>query len=386
MGKGATKMSARSLGLHSRPLLSLALVLAVALMSAGCTQPQSGGGPATTGAPAQSGDTGEAKVPSATADSARAVEKSLVAAKGGAIDLKPNAGTSVRVVFPQDALAKNQTLVISPLTQAPASSDDVIEKGFRLETKGADAGPALRYPAFVTFAVAKKVATDTAIVRYLGDGTYEVLPTKVYPGEKQSILTAITTHFSDLGLGKGKGKSAKKARDKYEDFNWVVYINDTQKLQNGPMKQSVKLTLRAVNTGGDIPGQYTGNATIKSTNDMSQGGGKLNATFSGKSTSVQIHIGSPDDLAPLTEDTPPPLAPLLPQVNWSGTGLIKMAAMSAKGVGTIQAGGYGGSRALSNTSSLPVNIEINGPQVTLKVATPAGALSFKGYIRGEGKR
>jgi hypothetical protein len=63
-----------------------------------------------------------------------------------------------------------------------------------------------------------------------------------------------------------------------------------------------------------------------------------------------------------------------------------MAAMSVQGVGTIKAGGYGGSRDLSNTSSLPVTIVIAGPQVTLKVATPAGALSFKGYIRGEGKR
>ena len=130
--------------------------------------------------PAQSGDTGEAEGAQRNGRLGTGRREELVAAKGGAIDLRANAGTSVRVVFPQDALAKNQTLVISPLTQAPASSDDVIEKGFRLETKGADAGPALRYPAFVTFAVAKKVATDTAIVRYLGDGTYEVLPTKVY--------------------------------------------------------------------------------------------------------------------------------------------------------------------------------------------------------------
>jgi hypothetical protein len=375
-------MSARSV--KTRSLFGLGLVLAVALISAGCTQSQAGNGKAPSSA--ESSGVGAAQVPTAVVDSTKAVEKSIVAEKGGSIDLKPDADTAVRVVFPQEALTKNQMLVISPLTQAPAADDDVIVKGFRLETKGAGAGPSLRYPAFVTFAVAKKVATDTAIVRYVGDGTYEALPTKVYPGEKQSILTAITTHFSDLGIGKRTSKKAKKVRDQYEDFNWVVYINDTQKIQNGPMKQSVKLNLRAVNTGGDIPGMYSGDATIKSKNDMSAGGAKLDAGFSGKSTSVQIHIGSPDDLAPLTDDAPPALAPLLPQVNWSGTGLIKMAAMSAKGVGTIKAGGYGGSKALSNTSSLPVNIDIKGPQVTLKVATPAGALSFKGYIRGEGKR
>jgi hypothetical protein len=377
-------MSACSVNERSRLTLGFGLVLAFALLSAGCTQQQNGSGAA--GGSAENSSTASTQPPAAVADSAKAVEKRIVAAKGGSLDLKPDSGTAVRVVFPQDALGKDQTLVISPLTQAPAAKADVVDNGFRLQTKGVGAGPALRYPAFVTFAVAEKVATDTAIVRWADDGTYEVLPTKVYPGEKRSILTAITTHFSDLGLGKGKSKSAKKARDKYEDFDWVVYINDTQKIQNGPMRQSVKLNLRAVNTGGDIPGQYTGNATIKSTNDMSSGGGKLNATFSGKSTSVQIHIGSPDDLAPLTDDSPAPLAPLLPQVNWSGTGLIKMSAMSAKGIGTIQAGGYGGSRALSNTSSLPVNIDIKGPQVTLKVATPAGALSFAGYIRGEGKR
>ena len=51
-----------------------------------------------------------------------------------------------------------------------------------------------------------------------------------------------------------------------------------------------------------------------------QGGGELNATFSGKSTSVQIHIGT--DRRSCTPDRrpAPPLAPLLPQVNWSGTG------------------------------------------------------------------
>lgn len=377
-------MSARSVKMRS--LLGLGLALAVALISAGCTQPQAGSGGASTGGSAESSAASAAQVPSATVDSAKAVEKSIVAEKGGSIDLKPDADTAVRVVFPQEALAKDQTLVISPLTQAPAASDDVIVKGFRLETKGAGAGPSLRYPAFVTFAVAKKVATDTAIVRYLGDGTYEVLPTKVYPGEKQSVLTAITTHFSNIGIGKSKSKSAKKVRDQFEDFNWVVYINDTQKLQNGPMKQSVKLTLRAVNTGGDIAGTYSGDATIKSKNDMSVGGASLDAGFSGKSTAVWIHIGSPDELTPLVPDTPPMLAPLLPQTEWSGTGMIDMTAMSAKGVGKIKAGGYGASKALSNTSSLPVNIEIKGPQVTLKVATPAGALSFKGYIRGEGKR
>jgi hypothetical protein len=363
----------------------MALALVGLLVSTACTQSPTGTGERLSAGNASS----DAAVPvTATVDSAHAAEKSIASAKGGTVDLKVSPTCNVRLVFPQEALTKDQTLVVAPLTQAPVSAGDSVQKGFRLESKGTGAGPTLRYPVFVMVAVASTVPSDTAIVRYNGDGTYEVLPTKIASDKKNTYLTAITTHFSDLGLGRGKGKGAKKSRDAYEDFNWVVYIKDTQKLQTGPMKQSVTLTLRAVNTGGDIPGSYTGNATIKTKNDMSAYGGNLTAPFSGKSDSVNIHISSPDDLAPLTSDGAKndPLAPLVPQTQWSGTGLIKMSSMSAKGTGTVRIGGYGGSKALSNTSSLPVTIDINGPLVSLKVTAPVGTLTFKGYVRGEGKK
>ncbi len=321
-------------------------------------------------------------LPTAQADQTRAVEQNIAAATGGSIDLQPDSNTAVRVTFPQEALDQDETVVVAPLTQAPAAAEDVISKGFALETKGTSAGVAVKYPAYVTFALAGQVADDAAIVRYAGDGSYEVLPTKVTRLASQTVLTAITSHFSNVGVGHSGSKAARPPSTTFADYNWVVYINDTNKFSNGPMSQSIALQLRAVNTGGDIPGAYTGNATCLATNRMSGKGGTLEANFKGNSTSVKISISGEDDVAPLTDETTPPLAPLLPQSRWSGTGVIKMGKMSA--VGTVTMRGYRVSTGLSG-GTWPVTINIEGPQVVVKFTVDGHALSFKGYVRGEGK-
>ncbi len=172
-----------------------------------------------------------------------------------------------------------------------------------------------------------------------------------------------------------------------------------------------QLNLRAVNTGGDIGGNYAGNATIKSTNEMKALGGEMTAPQSGSSGSVKITVENPDtalaplgpsgddDLAPLTPNEEDALAPLTPNdddalaplvpdkmPSWTGGGSIKMTSMAAGGVASGHIGGYGGSRAVSNTSNLPVKIGITGTSVTLTVTFPGvGTATFRGFIRGEGK-
>ena len=317
-----------------RVLAVSVLTLAVALACAGCAQSRRAADEvanAPTGA--------EAGTQAAEVDSAKAVEKRIAAAKGGVVQVATGAKSGAEVVFPQDALANNETIVLTPYTQAPVEGDDVLVQGFQLAAKSGGT-LALNHPAFVTYAVGEDLGTDAVIVRYNDDGTFEELPTKVATGSGRTMLTAITTHFSGTGIMK-RGR-AKKAPQAFEDFNWVVYIKDTQKHQTGPMKQSVTLTLRAVNEGGDIPGNYTGNATIKTTNNMSAGGGTAKATFTGKSEGVSITITDPTgDLAPLTDEgqnAPDPLAPLTLQTNFSGVGIIKMNAMAAKGTGNCRSG------------------------------------------------
>jgi hypothetical protein len=111
--------------------------------------------------------------------------------------------------------------------------------------------------------------------------------------------------------------------------------------------------------------------------------------FNGKSDKVSIGI-IVGTLTPLTgaPTTPAgiPLAPLAPDPDWSGSGTIVMTAMAAQGTGTVTAGGRSYSKGLQNTSSVPVEVLMWGPQVTLQAQLPVGTVAFRGFIRGEGKK
>jgi hypothetical protein len=320
----------------------------------------------------------------AQADQARAVEKEIAAAKGGSIDLELDPKAVVRVTFPQEALGSDTTVVVTPLTRAPAATEDVVANGFALEAKRSTAGLEVKYPAYVTFALAGQAPDDAVVVRYAGDGTYEPLPTKVSRTASQTVLTAITTHFSNVGVGHAGSKAARQTSASFADYDWVVYINDITKFKNGPMSSSIALQLRAVNTGGDIPGSYTGKAICLTTNTMSGMGGDMKANFQGESKEVQIKITGDDDVAPLTsEPAEPPVAPLIPQTRWSGSGTIAMGEMTA--VGEVTMRGYQVSKDLSG-ATWQVKIDIQGPQAVVKFTVGGRALSFKGYVRGEGKK
>ncbi|MDO8964940.1 MAG: hypothetical protein Q7W30_10690 [Coriobacteriia bacterium] len=364
-------------GYRGHSIIRIAVLVALALALSGCA----GGGDAA-GPGAKSGGT-------AVPDTAKAVEKAIVAADGGALDVDLD-DTRARVIFPQDALGKNLTIVATPLSEAPGIDAEVLVKGFLLEEKGTGAGPKLAYPAWVSIAVPKKLGDDVALVRYREDGGYDVLPTKVAGGPDGTVLTALVTHFSPVGAAKVGKSAADKAKEEFAQFNWVIFVRGSDSLQTGPIKQTIYLTLRAVNTSGDIDGNYTGTAQVLSKNNANMGGGSLSAPFSGSSKDVRITIII-GEIAPLTRpkpDTPEgvPLAPLTPEPDWSGSGTIKLTATKVAGTGTLSAGGRSYSKGVSNTSSVPVNILMWGPQVTLEAELPVGKVSFSGYVRGEGKK
>jgi len=330
-------------------------------------------------------------------DTAKAVEKAITAAEGGVIGLK-TADAVIRVTFPGDSLAKDTVVVATPLTTAPGEDDNTVVKGFLLEEKGTGAGPKLNSPAWIEMVVAKKLTDADALVAYASDGTFEVLPTRIKARDGASAIVAFTKHFSPVG-GRNVGKDkAGKARDQFSDFNWVVYINNKQSATYGPLTQTIKLTLRAVNTGGDIAGDYTGKATIVSSNTGNIGPMETTSPQTGKSDSVKITLTEGDPLASLTPEDP--LAPLEPDPlagvtltpgqsmpSWWGTGSITMSAMAVKGSASGHIGGYGGSGQTKNTSTLPLEMFVEGTQVRLQVSGLApGSMTFTGFVRGEGKK
>lgn len=368
--------------------LCLVVVVATAGLIAGCT-----GGPGAGGASGAGG-------PGATKpvlDAANAVEASIVTSDGGTIGLKTKDYVA-RITFPLDALATDTVVVATPLTQAPGQDDKTLLEGFDIADKATGKGPALSVPAYVEMVVAKELPEGFSLVSYKEDGTYDVLPTKVKVGKGVSAIFAVVPHFSPLG-GRDVGKDkAGKARDQFSDYDWVVWVRGKASGNNGPLKQTVYLTMRAVNSGGDIAGDYKGDAQIMSTNDGYIGPMKTSSPQTGKSDSVNITLTEGDPLSSLTPEDP--LSPLEPDPldgatltpdqqmpRWFGSGSITMSAMSVSGYASGYIGGYGGSGGTKNTSTLPVQLTVEGTQVSMDVSgLPIGKATFKGYVIGQGKK
>lgn len=382
--------------IRTRMTLVVCVVAVLAFAtSAGCT---GGGGDTAT-------DSDSASSAEAVPDTQYSIETSIVAADGGVVGTATHSGALARVTFPADTLTADSAIVITPLSSAPNDDETVIDKGFLLEEKSTGAGPTLSGPVWVEWLLPTEVGDDVAMVSYNADGTYEVLPTKIVSANGRTAALALVSHFSPTGMRKVGKDKADKAREKFSDFNWVVFVRGTQSGQNGPIKQTIALTLRATNTGGDIAGDYTGNATIKATNDAQIMGGTMTSPQTGTSESVQITLTSVDPLASLTGPDPlasltpddDALAPLIPDKDktkkaldempqWWGTGSITMGAVSVAGSASGWVGAYGGSGGTENTSTLPVVMAVNGTQVTLTVSgLPPGPMTFKGYVIGQGK-
>lgn len=311
------------------------------------------------------------------------MEFSIKAEEGGAIELKPADGSRVKIVFPQGSLNHDSDLEVQ---ERPDRGQDVTSYGFSLANKGSEEGPELKYPALLMFYVDKDLGQDVSIVRYTRDG-FEVVPTRVSLKDGKTALMAQVVHFSSYGTRRVTSQAIQAAKNSQDAsaFNWVIYVKDSADVDAGSMKRKVNLEFKAVNTSGDIAGQYKGYAHAKTTNDLEALGGKIDADFQIKDENVSFDIEPYVELGSLVERDDG-LANLEPEKwpDYMGQGTLNMGG---SGTGTISAGGRSYSRGIDATQSRDsMTVAITGPLVRLSVTVNGvGTMYFDGYIRGEGK-
>lgn len=309
-------------------------------------------------------------------------EVSLKAAEGGTVELKPADGSRIKIVFPQGALAADSDLEVAERTER---GDGIFSNGFSLNKKGSAEGPTLKYPALLMFYVNKDEGKDVSIVRYVPGG-FEVVPTRVSVKDGKTMLVAQVDHFSDYGTRKFAGGlgSAKQSADS-KDFNWVIYSNDSYDIDAGAMKRKVTLDFKAVNTSGDIAGEYKGYAHAKTSNKMDIGDGGVTADSSVNDDNVTFSLEPYVELGDLVERDDG-LANLEPEKlpDLMGQGSLNMRGA---GSGTVSAHGrtYGAGLKVQESQDA-MTVAVTGPLVRLTVTVNGiGTMYFDGYIRGEGK-
>jgi hypothetical protein len=312
-------------------------------------------------------------------------EFSIKAQEGGAIAMEPGDGSRIKIVFPQGSLETDAALEVAP---SDKTGDEVLSRGFSLQAKGSDQGPKLKYPALLFFYADKDLGKEVSIVRYKDDGSYDVLPTRVGVKDGKTTLSAQVMHFSDYGARKVSPQAIQQAKQapQTSDFNWVMYVKDSADVNSGAMKRKINLDFKAINTSGDLSGEYTGYARAKTTNDL-EASGRIDADFDMSDENVTFNLGPYIELGSLVpDDAELPLAKLEPaqQPDLMGGGTL---SMGGSGVGTVSAGGRSYSRSLQAESSKdPFQISVTGPLVRLSVSiTGVGTVYFDGYIRGEGR-
>ncbi len=303
---------------------------------------------------------------------------------GGTAALKLADGTRIKIVFPQGSLESDAELEVA---ERPDRGDGVVSYGFALNSKGSDEGPKLKYPALLVFNLDKEVPKDTSIVRYKAGGAYDVIPTRVSSKDGKSSLTAQIDHFSNYGTRLVDPAAIESAKNSQEakDFNWVIYSNDSYDIDAGAMKRKVKLDFKAVNTSGDIAGEYKGYAHASTANDMDIGDGGVTADSSVNDDNVSFSLEPYVELGDLVERDDG-LANLEPEKlpDFMGQGSLNMRGA---GSGTVSARGYTYGAGLKvQDSHDALTIAVTGPLVRLTVTVNGiGTMYFDGYIRGEGK-
>jgi hypothetical protein len=309
---------------------------------------------------------------------------SIKAQDGGAIALKPADGSRIKIVFPQGSLESDSDLEVA---ERPDSGEGVLSYGFSLNRKGGKDGPELKYPALLVFSLDKEVSKDASIVRYTSGGSYEVIPTRVSSKDGKTLLIAQVDHFSDYGARQVEPEAIQSAKDSQgsADFNWVIYAQDSYDIDSGAMKRKVTLDFKAVNTSGDIAGEYKGYAHAQTSNKMDIGSGGVTADSQVKDDNVSFSLEPYVELAPLVERDDD-LADLEPEKlpDLMGQGSLNM---SGSGGGTVSARGYTYGAGLKvQDSHDAMTVVVTGPLVRLTVTVNGiGTMYFDGYIRGEGR-
>ncbi|MDQ7814598.1 MAG: hypothetical protein RDU25_02240 [Patescibacteria group bacterium] len=313
---------------------------------------------------------------SADAFSGTKQEYGLIAADGGSIAL-----ASTKISFPPESLKSDAVIQVSEM---PQSSDrEVVVPGFELTEKGKSSGPEMTSPALIVFTLDDVDSTALSIFRYTDDG-YKLIPSHVAQKDGKTVVYAGVAHFSSYGVRRLlNGESADKTE--YPDYNWVIYAQDSYDIDSGAMKRKVTLDFKAVNTSGDIAGEYKGYAHAKTSNDMDIGDGGVTADSSVNDDSVSFSLEPYVELGDLVERDDG-LANLEPEKlpDFMGQGSLNM---SGAGSGTVSARGYTYGAGLKvQDSHDALTVSVTGPLVRLTVnVNGIGTLYFDGYVRGEAK-
>lgn len=308
----------------------------------------------------------------------------IKAQDGGAIALEPTDGSHIKIIFPQGSLESDSDLEVAERLDR---GEGVLSYGFSLNRKGSAEGPALKYPALIVFILDKELPKEASIVRYKAGGSFDVIPTRVSSKDGKTSLIAQVDHFSDYGTRLVDPDAIQSAKDSQEvkDFNWAIYSQDSYDIDAGAMKRKVNLDFKAVNTSGDIAGEYKGYAHASTANDMDIGDGGVTADSSVNDDNVSFTLEPYVELADLVERDDD-LANLEPEKmpDLMGQGSLNMRGA---GSGTVTAKGRTYSAGLKvQDSHDAMTVVVTGPLVRLTVTVNGiGTMYFDGYIRGEGK-
>ena len=158
---------------------------------------------------------------------------------------------------------------------------------------------------------------------------------------------------------------APRAEQDMENFDWVIYVQDTQ-MMKGPLQEPISIDLEAVNTSGNIEGEYTGSATMSFGTTL----GDVSTQVVSTSTNLKFRLSPARQTG---SNTPDPGK----QPEYAGQGEMTMVTV---GTGTVD--GQSGSRSF--TSTRPVAVAVNKTAVELVVTYPKGIVTYHGYIIGEG--
>lgn len=318
-------------------------------------------------------------------DSARTEQFQISKTDGGTIKMPLTQESELKIIFPQNSLASESTLSVTPLID---TDNEWLIAGFDLTDSVSKQGPVLNGPVIIAFETEKDLGTDISIVQR-GDNEDTIIPTKVNKNDNNTIITAQVDHFSSYGLRNLTESeiesSNNNSANETSNYNWVIYVNDSFDVPNGPMKSRITVNFKAVNTSGDILGKYTGTATASTSNNMDGGGGSIDATGSLQADPFDFEVIPFFEPAPLTDPEEDDLAALEPaqEPDFIGYGKIRMAGGVS---GTVTAKGYTfGAGATTDASTDSFTVVVVGPLVRLTVNMPQGTLYFDGYIIGEGK-
>jgi len=161
--------------------------------------------------------------------------------------------------------------------------------------------------------------------------------------------------------------AAAQSQHDMNNFDWVIYVKDTQ-MMKGPLKEPLTINLEAVNTSGDIPGEFTGSATLSFGKNL----GDVSAQV--VSTSKSLHFSLGPYVPPLTKTPDPKVQP-----EYAGQGKMAMVTV---GTGTVD----GETRSRTREfPPLPISFTVKNTEVEMVVTYPTGTVTFHGYIIGEGK-